>query len=104
MLLRIGQEGIATILNTLAENRPHHIGMLSDSLAIAQKKIFDSLAEYKKNCQEISEELSDVDEFVSEKYDEAPVGKDQRELEVMSKLREAVSSLEELASTVREID
>ena len=50
----------------------------------------------KARTQKLVEDLEVIEEFVNEKYFEAPAGEDEREEQVRDRLEEIMSSLREL--------
>jgi Zn-finger protein len=57
------------------------------------RKVHDS---EKERAKKLVEELAEVEEFVSDKYREAPAGQDEKEERVRDQLQEVMSSLREL--------
>lgn len=103
VLLRIGKADFQTLLQEIASKLPETVGMLSDCASIANKMNLKLLhdarkvqADEKERAKKLVEELEEVEAFVSEKYQAAPVGEDEREERVRDKLEEIMTSLREL--------
>jgi hypothetical protein len=105
VLLRIGLDDLPLILEGIAGAMPEIVvGTLSDCAALANKKILEQLTEARRvqsdekaRATSLVEELEVVEEFVSQKYYEAPVGQDESEAAVKSKLERVIDSLRSLS-------
>jgi hypothetical protein len=100
VLLRIGLDDLSLILEGIAGAMPEIVGTLSDCAALANKKILEQLTEARRvqsdekaRASSLVEKLEVVEEFVSQKYYEAPAGQDENEAAVKSQLEDVVNSL-----------
>ena len=100
VLLRIGIDDLPQILEAIATAMPESVGVLSDCAALANKKNLEQLTEARRvqtdakaMAEALVAKLVVVEEFVSQKYNDAPAGEDEREATVQSQLDEVVSSL-----------
>ena len=100
VLLRIGLDDLPLILEGIAGAMPESVGTPSDCAALANKKILEQLTEARRvqsdekaRASSLVEKLEVVEEFVSQKYYEAPAGQDEREAAAKSQLEEVVNSL-----------
>jgi hypothetical protein len=100
VLLQIGLDDLPLILESIAGAMPESVGTLSNCAALAYKKIFEQLTEARRvqgdekaRATSLVEKLEVVEEFVSQKYYEAPPGQDEQEATAMSQLEEVVNSL-----------
>jgi hypothetical protein len=106
VLLRIGIEDLSTVLEPVAEAFPDSVDVLSECAAIANKKILQQLRdarrvqkdEKERACQ-LVEKLEKVEEFVIEKYYDAPSENDEKEAKVKTELEDVINSLRALNST-----
>jgi hypothetical protein len=103
ILLRIGKGDFQTLLQEIPSKLPENVGVLMDSASVANKMNLKLLQEARKvqadekaRAKKLVEDLEEVEAFVSEKYQEAPVGQDEREEQVRDKLEEVMTSLREL--------
>ena len=105
MLHRIGLGDLELILKSVADAMPEIVvGTLSDCAALANKKILEQLTEARRvqsdekaRAASLVEQLEVVEEFVSQKYLEAPAGQDENEAAVKSKLEGVIDSLRSLS-------
>ena len=101
----IGLDDVQLILEQLAIERPEEIvEMLTDCAALANKNIRERLAESRReqNDEKLRlsravEQLEVVEEFVLQKYYEAPAGQDETEAAINSQLGDVVNSLREMS-------
>jgi hypothetical protein len=91
------------VLQEIASKMPESVGILSDCASIANKKNLELLHNARKvrdnekeRARKLVEDLEVVEEFVSDKYFEAPTGQDEREEKVRDQLQAVMSSLREL--------
>jgi hypothetical protein len=104
VLHRIGLGDLALILESFAEAMPETIaGTLSDCAALANKKILGQLTEARRvqsdekvRLSGAVEKLEGVEEFVSQKWCEAPPGQNENEAAAKSQLEDVLSSLHSL--------
>ena len=106
VLLRIGIEDLSTVLESVAEAFPDCVDVLSECAAIANKKILQQLrdarrvqSDEKERASQLVEKLEKVEEFVTEKYYDAPSENDEKEAKVKTELEEVINSLRALTST-----
>jgi hypothetical protein len=104
VLVRIGLEDLPLVLDAVASRMPESVGVLSDCAALANKKNLEQLkqarkvqADEKARANSLVEKLEHVEEFVSEKYFEAPAGEDEREEQVKDHLEDVMNSLRQLS-------
>ena len=100
VLLRIGPDDLSLILEGIAGATPETVGTLSDCAALPNKKILEQITKARRvqshekaRASSLVEKLEVVEVFVSQKYDEAPAGQDEREAVAKSQLGEVVNSL-----------
>jgi len=104
VLLRIRLDDLAPMLESIADEIPEIVvGTLSDCAALANKKILEQLTEARRvqsdekvRLSSAVEQLEGVEEFVSEKWCEAPPGQDENEAAINSQLEDVLSSLRSL--------
>jgi hypothetical protein len=103
VLLQIGLDDLPLILEGIAGAMPESVGTLSDCAALANKKILEKLTEARRvqsdekaRASSLVKKLEVVEEFVSQKYYEAPPGQDEQEAAVKSQLEEVVNSLRDM--------
>jgi hypothetical protein len=106
VLLRIGIEDLSTVLESVAGAFPDSVDVLSECAAIANKKILQQLrdarrvqSDEKERASQLVEKLEKVEEFVTEKYYDAPSENDEKEAKVKTELEEVINSLRALTST-----
>ena len=104
VLLRISLDDLPQVLEAIATVMPESVGVLSDCAALANKKNLEKLTEARRvqtdekaRARILVEKLEVVEEYVSQKYNEAPAGEDEREAAVQSQLEEVVRSLQLLS-------
>lgn len=104
VLLQIGMADLPLILQAIAETMPESVGVLSDCAALANKKNLEQLIEAqrvqgdeKARANSLIEQLESIEEFVAQKYYDAPAGEDEREIAVKSKLEGVINSLKRLS-------
>jgi hypothetical protein len=105
VLLRIRLADLPLILEGIAGAMPEFVvGTLSDCAALANKKILELLTEARRvqsdekaRASSLVEELEVVQEFVSQKYYDAPAGQDENEETVKSRLERVIDSLRSLS-------
>lgn len=104
VLLQVGVEDLPQILESIANKFPESADFLSTSAATANRKNIELLEEARRMqndesalAQDLINQLELVEQYVSEKYYEAPAGEDDKEAaardsvaEVLSKLRDRV--------------
>jgi hypothetical protein len=100
VLLQIGLDDLPLILEAIASAMPESVGTLSDCAALANKKNLEQLTEARRvqsdekaRASSLVEKLEVIEEYVSQKYYEAPAGEDEREAAVKAQLEEVVNSL-----------
>jgi len=103
VLLRVGKDDFSGVFEAIAQAMPETAAIFSKCASIANEKNIELLAEARRvkddekaRAEKIIEDLESVQEFVSEKYYEAPSGEDEREAAVRDKLEEVISSLNAL--------
>jgi len=103
VLLQIGKGDLTAVLEAIAHAVPDTAAVLSRCASIANEKNIELLAEARRvkddekaRAEKMLEDLEPVEEFVSEKYYEAPSGEDEQEAAVREKLEEIISSLNAL--------
>ena len=107
VLFQLGVDDLPAILDALAANLPEmSVGMLSDAAAKANKAIVERLAQarivgedQRARAEALVESLEGVEEFVSDKYYEAPSGEDEKEAQAKQALESALSTLRQLTSS-----
>jgi hypothetical protein len=106
VLLRIGIEDLSTVLESVADGFPDSVDVLSECAAIANKKILQQLrdarrvqSDEKERASQLVNKLEKVEEFVSEKYYDAPSENDEKEAKAKTELEEVINSLRALTST-----
>ncbi|WP_200156988.1 hypothetical protein [Allochromatium vinosum] len=104
VLLEIGEDDFPALLKAIAQKMPETVGILSECAAIANNKVVALLknarsvqADEKSRARDLMERLEDVEEFISDKYNEAPAGKDEREAKILDQIDEVVRLLREQA-------
>lgn len=100
VLIQIGKDDFPALLEAIARKMPENVGVLSNCAAIANQRVLDLLLEARRvqadeqaRAQSLLEKLADVEEFITDKYNDAPVGEDERESAVMDQLAEVVEIL-----------
>lgn len=103
VLLRIGENDFPAILREIASKMPSSVGILSDCASIANKKNLELLVEARKvhddekaRAESLIDDLEPVEEFVSEKWRDAPVGEDEEEERIKNQIQKVMSVLREL--------
>lgn len=103
VLLRIGKSDFQTVIQEIASKLPQSVGILSDCASVANKKNLELLQGARKvqdnellRVKKLVDDLEIVEEFVSEKYREAPAGEDEREESIRDQLQEVMYALREL--------
>jgi hypothetical protein len=103
VLLQIGKGDFQAMLQEIASKLPESVGVLSDCASIANKKNLELLQSARTvhdneraRAKSLIEDLEAVEEFVSEKFYEAPVGQDDKEEKARDQLQKVISSLREL--------
>ena len=103
VVVEIGKGDFQASLHEIASKLPESVGGLTDCAAIANKKNLELLQDARKvhdnekeRAKRLVGELEAVEEFVSDKYYEAPVGQDQKEEQIRDKLQEVMNKLREL--------
>jgi hypothetical protein len=106
VLLRIGIEDLSTVLESVADGFPDSVDVLSECATIANKKILQQLrdarrvqSDEKERASQLVNKLEKVEEFVSEKYYDAPSENDEKEAKAKTELEEVINSLRALTST-----
>lgn len=100
VLLQIGLDDLPLILKAVASAMPESVGTLSDCAALANRKNLEALTEARRvqgdekaRASSLVEKLEVIEEYVSQKYSEAPAGGDEREAAVKTQLEEIIGSL-----------
>ena len=103
VLLRIGKDDLHLVLQEIASTMPECVGMLSDCASIANKKNLELLEAARKvhdsekaRARSLAEDLELVEQFVRDKYLEAPAGADEKEERVKKQLQNVMWLLREL--------
>jgi hypothetical protein len=103
VLMRLGIDDLPMLLEAVASNMPESVEFFSHCAALANKKNLEHLkearrvqADEKARASSLVEKLEHVEEFVSEKYLEAPAGEDERESDVQNHLQDVMNSLRRL--------
>ena len=85
VLLQIGKGDFQAVLQEIASKLPESVGVLSDCASVANKKNLELLQNARKvqndemaRVTKLVDDLEMVEEFVSQKYREAPVGQEGR--------------------------
>ena len=100
VLLQIGMNDLSAILEAIANKMPENVGVFSDCASIANKKNLQQLEEARRvqdnektRAKSLIEKLEGVEEFIAEKYYEAPAGEDEREASVKDQIEEVLQTL-----------
>ena len=104
VLFQLGVDELAEVLDAIATTLPEmSVGVLSDAATKANKAIAELLSEARRVREDqqarattLLESLEKVEEFVSEKYYEAPAGEDDQEADAKQALEAAMASLRQL--------
>jgi hypothetical protein len=100
VLLQVGIEDLPQILEAIATKFPESADYLSTSAAIANRKNLELLEDARRmqnNESELAQDLINklelVEQYVSEKYYEAPAGEDEKETAARDSVAEVLSTL-----------
>lgn len=103
LLLQISSEDFRQIFEAIASELPMSAELFSECALIANKKNLEQLSEanrvlldYRARAKSLLEKLEVVEDFVSQKWIDAPADNDKQEKTVTSNLQEVVSSLMKL--------